>query len=580
MPSSSTESEHPNLKFDFSRLDESLKPLPKRYLDNIRSYISVDEVGVILIKPAAPQWIEQQCLDALKSFGYYHANCQLMQPLPESIVELKRDFDNTLTLKLGIVLNQPIKVRERRIDIEGDARVDQAFQTMIDGLPLEVEAPLHHAEYKRIKNRLLALAMSRGYFDAYFEVHEINLYRGAGVADIHLKLNSGTRYRYGEIRVEGASVNNSLLVSMREFDTGDYYDANLLVDFNRQLLNSQFFSQVKIIPDIVGRAEGRVSVTVQVQMNPKNTVRFGLGYATDERARTSIGWTRPWVGKRGQSFAMQTKVSAIKKRVEGKFTTPVHGNVRRQLVQNVGWERDDSEERETLFSGLSYTMALEKKWFLAPFVRVEQERFKELGVPQRATSIVPGLELWRRRKRGGLDPTWGDYLHVDIESGAKEIASEIDFLRLHVVGKILRQPWPKQRAIVGIQLGTVITGDDISLLPDSFRFRTGGDQSIRGFSYNAIGAEQAIDAIEIEDEGAKNLATLSVEYDWEFIDRWRVAVFTDVGDAFNDTYEEHIGVGTGVRWLSPVGPIKFDIAFPVSEEDDAPRVHFAMGLSL
>ncbi len=114
-------------------------------------------------------------------------------------------------------------------------------------------------------------------------------------------------------------------------------------------------------------------------------------------------------------------------------------------------------------------------------------------------------------------------------------------------------------------------------MPLSNRFVAGGDQSIRGFDYQTIGPkDSAGNAI-----GGRYIAVGSAEVVFGINDRWGWALFSDAGKAFNNSGEKNsIGMGAGLRWQSPVGPLRIDVAVGVSEDDNPIRLHLAFGPEL
>jgi translocation and assembly module TamA len=70
-----------------------------------------------------------------------------------------------------------------------------------------------------------------------------------------------------------------------------------------------------------------------------------------------------------------------------------------------------------------------------------------------------------------------------------------------------------------------------------------------------------------------------MEYNYKFLPKWRGAVFVDAGNAFDDQFNDPIkvGAGLGVRWSSPVGSIRIDVAAGVSETSVPIRLHFFIG---
>ena len=142
-------------------------------------------------------------------------------------------------------------------------------------------------------------------------------------------------------------------------------------------------------------------------------------------------------------------------------------------------------------------------------------------------------------------------------------------------GKLLF-PFAGGRVLIRGELGyTEVT--DVTELPASIRFFAGGDSSVRGFAYESLGPEdESGDVI-----GGRHLATGSLEVDHPITERWHLAAFTDAGNAFNtiNEFEPRHSAGLGVRWRSPLGPIRLDIARAIDEHRDW-RIHLSMGPDL
>jgi translocation and assembly module TamA len=119
---------------------------------------------------------------------------------------------------------------------------------------------------------------------------------------------------------------------------------------------------------------------------------------------------------------------------------------------------------------------------------------------------------------------------------------------------------------------------DLLELPASKRFFAGGDNSVRGYDLDELGPK--------DDEGnvigGRYLAVLSLELERRIVGKWSAAVFLDAGNAFDPDYDTDLeyGAGFGVRWHSPVGPIRVDLAAGLSAENVEPRLHIVVGPEL
>jgi translocation and assembly module TamA len=131
-----------------------------------------------------------------------------------------------------------------------------------------------------------------------------------------------------------------------------------------------------------------------------------------------------------------------------------------------------------------------------------------------------------------------------------------------------------QHQVIGrLDVGSILTSM-FSKVPYNLRFFAGGDQSIRGYDYKSLSAQE--DGYLI---GGQQLAVGSLEYSYRFKPKWRGAVFVDAGNAFDQHFNDPIkvGAGVGVRWASPIGPIRLDVAAGISEASVPIRLHFFIG---
>src|SRR5699024_5397938 len=115
----------------------------------------------------------------------------------------------------------------------------------------------------------------------------------------------------------------------------------------------------------------------------------------------------------------------------------------------------------------------------------------------------------------------------------------------------------KGRIMARIDIGTTLT-DKVTVLPSSVRFFAGGDHSVRGYGYQRLGPKND----EGDVIGGRHKLTGGIEYDYLFAPSWAWAVFVDAGNAYDtahaqlDDFETLYGYGAGIRWRSPIGPIR------------------------
>ena len=109
-------------------------------------------------------------------------------------------------------------------------------------------------------------------------------------------------------------------------------------------------------------------------------------------------------------------------------------------------------------------------------------------------------------------------------------------------------------------------------LPKALLFAAGGSNSIRGYSFEELRGDEYLPL-------AKHLLVSSLEYEYEFLPKWSLALFYDAGNAFSkfSDFDVKSGLGLGIHWHSPVGMIRLDLAYAPEHDKSPIRLHFTLG---
>ena len=194
-----------------------------------------------------------------------------------------------------------------------------------------------------------------------------------------------------------------------------------------------------------------------------------------------------------------------------------------------------------------------------------------------ATTNLKALTLnyiWTYRNvNNPMFPTHGYVFSAQLGGATRALLSDQDFVRGYTRAVYYLPVGQRDGLILRGELGGVLATSRNGI-PSDFLFRTGGDQSVRGYSYLSLGVKQGNASV-----GGRYLAVGSVEYDHWLTERWGAAVFYDVGDAADSIPDLHLvqGYGIGARWKSPVGPLNLDLAY--GQAVHAVRLHFSIGVS-
>jgi translocation and assembly module TamA len=539
-------------------------------LDNVRLHVGEPPGADPLVVRRHAEGAAAKARAALEALGHYDAAIR---------VSIRRDNGERI-LHLAIEPGEPVRLAAVDLAVTGAAADDPAFAERLARLPLKVGEPLHHGRYEEAKRAIETLALARGYFDGGFLRSEIRIRRAERQADIRLAYDSGPRYRLGPVRLAPVPLNEKLLRRLVPFAPGDPYSAEQVSLLHLNLLRSGYFDEVRLHPQLE-EADADLAVPLDVDLTPtaRNHLSLGLGAATDVGPRTRLDWARPWMNRRGHSALLRTELSLVRQDVSARYAIPLNPPLTHQLQFNSGWQREEIEDtdRETIHAGVQRRRLHDNGWQQNLLLRWEQERFTQADVRDTTTLTLPGVSLGRLRSRGGPIPVRGDRLFALAETAHPDFFSDIRLSRLLVQAKRL-DSWGPHQLSGRLEYGALDTAD-FDRTPPSLRFFAGGDQSVRGFGYQSLAPRNE----EGELLGGRYLLTASLEYNYEFIRRWRAAVFYDIGNAsadsrFADGFAQ--GAGVGLRWLSPLAPLKLDFAWGVSESDPPFRVHFSMGTEL
>ena len=166
-----------------------------------------------------------------------------------------------------------------------------------------------------------------------------------------------------------------------------------------------------------------------------------------------------------------------------------------------------------------------------------------------------------------------------LRGGVEGAGSDTSFAQAHASARWFKGLGPQSRLITRGELGHTFVDAAIGTLPPSLRFHAGGDRSIRGYAWREVGPRigNGGDRFPV---GARNVATGSVEYEQFFGGPWGAAVFVDGGSAFNGAPEWRTGVGVGLRWKSPVGPLRLDVARGLNDPDSSFQLYLNIGADL
>ena len=511
--------------------------------------------------------------EASEAVGYYQTEAQFHREKNQLIVTVKA--------------NAPIIIKDLSLHYEGGASNDIAFTALLEILPLKEGQIFHHGRYENIKSLVQNLALERGYFDGHWLSNKVSITQPPQTADIVLDYDSGERYRFGQVffnaqQNQPLPLKLSLLQQLAPFDEGEPYEAEKIIKFNKALLDSRYFNVVRVRADPDPTSTSKeIPVNVTLAADKPNQFDLGIGYATDIGARLSIAWRRPLLNENGHSIEVTSELSQVRQSIDFRYGIPWRHPINDTLQIIAGLKReniDGGTVTKNAILGVERQKKRESGWQTNESIRWSRESYsKTNGETGQSDLLLPGYAISRVRTKGSkTDPTSGDRQYYQVEFASPDLLSDADLLSLRAGWRLLRTYADRHQLGLRVDVGSIFSGD-FEQVPLNMRFYAGGDQSVRGYDYKSLSPRDSTGQV----IGASNLVSASTEYTYKLTPHWRLATFVDTGNAFDAVSEGlKVGTGVGVRWISPVGPVRLDVAWGISENNPSPRIHFFMGPAL
>lgn len=505
---------------------------------------------------------------ALHPFGYY-------RPLIQS--QLIQTSDNNWRASYIVDQGPPLLIGKFDFAISEEMAADPAFRQLSEKLPLHQGDIFNHLEYESIKTNLARLAAERGYVDARFSQHSVAIDLEAYEARITLHYEGGHRYRFGAVQLAQDLLEPQFLQRYIPFAQGSPYHYDALIDLQQALNDSNYFQTVEVSPSQPLTDVAEIPVTVALTPRKPHRYSLGLGYGTDTGARTSFNWEMPRVNRHGHRFNSEAKISEIGYSLSASYRVPVFNPRTDQVIYNIGQVNEKTDVSDSTVRTIGVNLNRSRGlWRESLFVNYQVEEFVVGSDTGESTLLMPGINWSRSWGKNLITSFDGIRFDIGLRGAREDLLSDVSFLQLHGGIKAINRLSQRNRLITRGRIGTTWT-DDFHQLPSSARFFAGGAQSVRGFAYQSLGPKDRKGEV----IGGNHLMVGSIEFEHSLNDKWAGAAFYDVGnamDSFADKLER--GAGLGIRWRSPVGPVRIDLATAVSRDNHPLRLHISIGPDL
>ncbi|MGI4850112.1 MAG: autotransporter assembly complex protein TamA [Janthinobacterium lividum] len=520
-----------------------------------------------------------QIRDLLATEGYFSPT-----------VEGALDASGTRPLaRFTIALGAPVLVSDVAIDFAGAIADNAQMTRRIAGLrsqwSLSPGQRFRQAAWDDAKAGLLKSLLARDYPGARISRSQALVDAQAGTVRLAVTADSGPAFTFGVLQIEGLDrYGRSRIDALNPITPGMPYSQESLNELQARLQDSGYYRSAFTTIEVDPSHPSLVPVRVDLNENERKKLSFGVGVSTDAGLNGRVKWlNRQFLG-RDWRLESDLKVDRSTKAIGSDLYFPT---VRDGLLADVfdgafsGWqpsvgahfERTNllSEINDKLNTSARLTSADKNNthsWALQFFA--DRQQIPDLA-PNNRRALVGAYSYTRRRLDVPLSPTRGYVGAIELAAGPKGPVNVQNLARVVLRGTWLHPFDRRWSTVLRAQAGQVF-GAARENVPDDLLFRTGGDQTVRGFAYDSLGVAQNGAVV-----GGRVMAILSAELVYHFTPQWGAALFSDAGNAADAWRDFRLaqGSGVGARWRSPIGPVNVDLAFDHATWQ--PRLHFSVG---
>ncbi len=464
---------------------------------------------------------------------------------------------------------------ELQIDGEGAELLEALRGALLRALP--PGAPLLHADYERAKDRLAGAAYAAGFLDARFTRAELRVLADDNLAQIELRFDTGPRYRFGTVLIDQSILDPDVPARYVSIHEGEFYDPQVLLDTQFALGDLGYFNSLEVLPQRERAQDLRVPIDIRTTPRPRTLYNFGVGYGTDTGARVGAGVQVRRLNRRGHTAKAETRLSEVKNTARGEYRIPIGNRVGESIgvTGELSTERFDAGDSRKWGVELSLSR-IPGAWQRRVYLAFTHEESVLGTTRQTADLLTPGVALNRAELDDPIYTRRGWSVFADVHGAVGGVLANTSFVRAQTVLRGALPVGERARLLGRYEYGANVV-EEFGELPASQRFFAGGDQSVRGYAYQALGTK--------DDEGnvigGKFLHAASVELETRVWNNWGAALFYDVGGAGdNPNPPLSQGIGAGVRYRAPVGSVQLDLAHPLDLPDGGVRLHLGVRVGL
>lgn len=450
-------------------------------------------------------------------------------------------------------------------------------------LAVTVGDPARAAPIVDASTLLLRRLGEAGYPLAKMQKRSVTVDHKTETMGVELRISEGPRVTFGETRVSGLKqVDAAYVIRVADLSPGEHFNLARVDAARRRLYATELFEGLQVRLEDTPDDLNRLDVLIDVKERDRRTVSLGLNYSTTEGAGGDVAWTHRNLLGRDEDLTLTFRVAELQQSARAQLAAPhfLRLEQRAFVAGEIAREKTDAYEERRTQAEIGFSRAQGARWRVGAAGELSLLETIENGLSEQ--NIVLSLPIFAAYDGADsvFDPSKGYKLDFRAEPAAITLDTTDVMVTLSAGGSVYRKLTDDRRLIAAARAKVAtILGPAIERIPAGRRLYAGGGGSIRGYEYQSVSPLDAGG----DPDGGRSLVEFGAEVRWRITEEIGIVPFIDGGGAFGDTAPDfdnlQFAAGLGLRYYTPIGPLRLDVATPLNrrQRDNLFELYISLG---
>jgi len=513
-------------------------------------------------------------LQLLRARGFYNASIK-------SDINSK---DKPIELTFKFQTGDPYILKSVDIEFSDESKANGLKLPDPEKLGLYINKPFTSNEVLDAQDGLIRFIRKKGFPFVKIADRDVVVDHKDQSVSVSFQIETGPMALFGHTTISGlVSIDEAYVAGKIPWKEGDSFNGDLIDEARKNISGLGLFSSVRITEGKDLDDASRITITIEVAERKHKSISAGVNYITNEGPGAKISWENRNIFHQGEKLTTYFELSNYTLAAEGAFRKQdfIKKNQTLRFSLRMGQDDTDAYESKSLVGSGFIDRDVTKKLRVGAGLTLKSAKVEQLESIENYNLISLPLYYNLDTSNDLLDPVRGHRFSLQLTPFYEPTGSRVTFGKVIASYKLYNAISQKPFIIIAANIKAgFIKGAGRVEIPADERFYAGGGGSIRGYSYQSVGPLS--DGVPV---GGKSLIEGSMELRLKVTERFGLAAFLDGGSAFTDklfSSEDPLrwGTGIGIRYYTPVGPLRLDVGIPLNKRqgvDGSYQIYISLG---